>query len=210
MSLAEIIDEIDAYLLLLQRARTLLEPLTKGKKGPRRHKTPPISKARERVLTRGDVPPSAEEKLPATIPTRQTKRKKEAVAIPQIVSAEPKDSADTNDAATTTGEPASKPSELVSPAPREERQVTLAQRSPMPRKAISAISVPVKPAMTTSKPVPAGWVVVSAEEAKRQREQVARPAPIRSAPQRGTGKSAFEALFRDASQSAGKSSDVKP
>jgi hypothetical protein len=209
--LAEIINEIDLYLLRLQQARDLLAASTMTeKRSPARSRQTTIN-ARKHVRATRNAQPLPEKKLPPGIATRKPKPAAENLhgsrnGVSVVVE-------------TAESEPA-----LSAPEPalhQVEGTLSLQKKNPRAtpqrRRAVRQEKAPAKPetspksATAFSRPVRSGWIVVSAEEAKRQREPEAHLAQLRSAaPARGlTGRTAFEALFGDTSESSGTSPNFK-
>jgi hypothetical protein len=212
VSLSEIINEIDAYLLSLRQARDLLTASTPTERRSRSHNRQAALSARTRVRATRNTQPLPEKTLPAGIPTRKPKPVVENLRGWQnrvSVRVEP---AEKNELAHSAPEPALHQVDGAQSLQKENRRATPQRRRPVRQeKAPAKPEFSLKPATALSRPVPTGWIAVSAEEAKRQREPEAHRAPLRSGmPSRGsTGKRAFEALFGDVSESPRTSPNVK-
>jgi hypothetical protein len=210
--LAEIINEIDEYLLSLKRARDLLAAsrMTAQRSQARGRKTA-ISSGK-RVRATRNVPPRSEMKLPVGIKTRKAKpasenlsRSRNGVSVTvQVAERIEPDPLAPERAPHQVEEALSLQKESTRVTPRR-------RRSARQKKTSTKIDTSPKPATASRRPVPTGWIVVSAEEAKRQREPQEHLAQARSAtPLRGlTGRRAFEALFGDTSEASGNSPNLK-
>jgi hypothetical protein len=209
--LAEIINEIDAYLLRLRQARDLLAASTtteQRSRGPRRQTALSV---RRRVWATRNAQPLPEKKLPSGIATRKAKPVAENLRGSQNRVSVTVESAERNEPALSAPEPALHQLDGALSLQKENRRATPQLSRPVRKEKAPAKPESPKPATALSRSVPTGWIVVSAEEAKRQREPEAHPAQLRSnTPSRGlTGKRAFEALFRDISESSGTPPNVK-
>jgi hypothetical protein len=209
--LAEIINDIDEYLLRLNRARDLLagSTMTAQRSQARSRKTA-ISSGK-RVRATRNVPPRSEMKLPVGIKTRKAKPASEKLSRSRngvSVTVEVAERIEPNPLAP---ERAPHQVEQALSVQKESARVTPRRRSAQQKKTPTKIDASPKPATASRRPVPTGWIVVSAEEAKRQREPQERLAQARSAtPSRGlTGRRAFEALFGDTSESSRTSPNLK-
>ena len=211
MPLAEIINEIDAYLLRLRQARDLLAaPAITEQRSRGRSRQTAIS-ARRRVRATRNAQPLPEKNLPTGITTRKPKPVAESLSGSQNRVSITVESAERNEPALSAPEPALHQIEGALSLQKENRRATPQRRRPVRQKKALAKPESPKRATAPSRPVPTGWIVVSAEEAKRQREPEAPLAQLRSdTPSKGlTGKRAFEALFRDISESSDTSPNVK-
>ena len=202
MTIAAIDNEIDAYFLCLRHARDLLlAPMTEArrKSQPRRKR---VVKASKTGRPLSSDPRIRENKsrfgrivAPATTPTQQldsVSRFRGSVG-PQMAVPEQIPVAVT----------APKPQQDVRierlPASNQRMSSTRTVRRPATKRAFGTILEKSKPAIALAGPVHSKIVVVSAEQAQRERERAAqsevrRPRP----PATGlTGKLAFEALFND-------------
>ena len=208
MRLAEIINEIDAYLHRLQQARDLLAASTKTEQRSRVRSRQTAISVRKRVRATRNVQPLPEKKLPDGIKTGKPKPVAENLQGSHNRVSVTVETAERNEPALSPPEPALHQVEGVPSLQKKITRATPQRRRPVRQKKGSAKLEPSpKPATAFSRPVPSGWIVVSAEEAKRQREPDAHLAQLRSAaPARGlTGRKAFEALFGDTSESSGTS-----
>jgi hypothetical protein len=210
--LAEIINEIDVYLLRLQQARDLLAASTATEQHSRARSRQTAISARKHVRATRNVQPLPEKKLPAGIATRKAKSATENLQGSHNGVSVTAEAAERNEPARSAPEPAMHQVEGAPYLQKGNTGATAHRRRPVRQeKAPAKLETSPKPATASSRPVPAGWIVVSAEEAKRQREPEAHLAQLRSAtPSRGlTGRRAFEALFGDASESSGTSPNFK-
>ena len=210
--LAEIINEIDAYLHRLQQARDLLAASTKTEQRSRVRSRQTAISVRKRVRATRNVQPLPEKKLPAGIATRKARPASENLYGLHNGVSVTVEAAERNEPVFSAPEPAFDQVEGARPLQKENRPATPQRRRPARQKKVAAKLEPApKPATASSRPVPAGWIVVSAEEAKRQREPGAHLGQLRSAaPARGlTGRRAFEALFGDTPESSGISPNGK-
>jgi hypothetical protein len=120
--------------------------------------------------------------------------------------------AEGNEPALSAPEPALHQVEGALPLQKKNTRAMPQRRRPVRQeKAPAKVETSPKLATASSRPVPTGWIAVSAEEAKLQREPETHLAQLRSAtPSRGlTGRKAFEALFGDTSESSGTSPNFK-
>lgn len=209
----EIINEIDVYLLRLQKARDLLGASTKAKQHSRARSRQTAISARKRVLTTRRVQPLSEKKLPAGITTGKPKLAAENPSESQNRVSLRVEANERNQPAFSAPEPALHQVEGALVLRREDTRATPQRRRPVRREkaARAKLETSPKPATASSKPVPTGWIVVSAEEAKRQREPVSHVAQVRTVtPSRGlTGRRAFDALFGDTYESSAASPNSK-
>lgn len=188
MRLAKIIHEIDAYLLRLRQARHLLAAST-------------ITEQRSQARSR-QTAISARKPKPTAVNLHGSLNRVSVTV----------EAAERNEPAFSAPEPAFDQAEGARPLPKENRRATPQRRRPARQeKAPAKLEPSPKPATATSRPVPTGWIVVSAEEAKRQRQPDTHRAQLHSdTPSRGlTGRRAFEALFRDTSESSSTSPNLK-
>ena len=212
MRLAEIIHEIDAYLLRLRQARDLLiaSTITEPRSRARSRKTTISSSKRVRATR--SVQPLPEKKHPFGITTRKPKPVAENLYGSHNRVSVTVEAAERNETALSEPEPALHQVEgAARPLQKENRRATSQRRRPArQKKAPTKLEPSPKPATASNTPVPTGWIVVSAEEAKRQRKPDAQLAQLPSeARSRGlTGRRAFEALFRDISESSGTSPNL--
>ena len=201
MPIAEIINEIDAYLSRLRQARELL--LGRGTEAPQNGVHPRKTKATVRrpgtassIRRRGN-----ENKSPSNPPVAHLKTVRSPVdarlQVPSAVAAHPSHS---ERAKITEPKPTIAESIAITRLPARRRLSPV--RSVHPRIAEPSLGntrVTVKPAIALAGPMNSKIVVVSAEQAQKEREQAARPAnPRPRRPASGlTGRSAFEALFEE-------------
>jgi hypothetical protein len=210
--LAAIINEIDVYLLRLQQARDLLAASTMTEQRSRARSRQTAISARKRVRATRNVQPHPEKKLPAGITTRKPKPAAENLYGAHNGVSVTVETAERNEPALSAPEPVLHQVEGALSLQKEStRAAPQRRRLVRQEKAPAKLETSPMPATASSRPVPTGWIVISAEEAKRQREPDAHLAQLRSAtPSRGlTGRRAFEALFGDTSESSGTSSNFK-
>jgi hypothetical protein len=203
--LAEIINEIDVYLLRLRQARDLLAASTMTEQRSRARSRQTAVSARNGVRATRNVQPLPEKKLPAGITTRTPKPAAENLCGSHNRVFGTAESAERNEPALSAPEPALPQVEGTLSLQKENTRATPQRRRPVRQeRAPVKIETSLRPATASNKPIPNGWIVVSAEEAKRQREPEAHLAQLRSAtPSRGlTGRKAFEALFGDTAESS--------
>jgi hypothetical protein len=208
MPIAEIIKEIDAYLSRLQRARDLLlAPMMEPQpKRMHRHKrkinigrksAPAFSSRSELHANRSRAKRAASQgnrakKLTSVPPVRRS-------AVRKAARPEQSQSAAIESAVQSTVTP---PQIVNKEVPASKRQIpsTRSARRTTATPAIRTKLKETKPAIALAGPMTSKIVVVSAEQARQEREratqpQVRRPRP----PSTGlSGKLAFEALFNDA------------
>jgi hypothetical protein len=211
VSLAAIINEIDVYVLRLQQARDLLAASTMTQQRARERSRQTAIGALKRVRSRRSVQPRAEKKLTAGITTRKQEPAAKNVSsshngVPPTI-----ESAERIEPSLSTPGPELQEVEGMPSLQKENGRATQQRRRLVQREKSPAKTESPKPEKTARRPVPGGWIVVSAEEAKRQRERAARPAQLHSnTPSIGlTGRRAFEALFPDTSESSSTSPNVK-
>jgi hypothetical protein len=192
MPVAEIINEIDAYLSRLRQARELLlDRMTEGpQKRVRRRKrkvlvtqVAPVFSSRRRNVE--DKPQSNH---PVAHLNKVRKQVDPSAQVPMAVAYD----------ASHSEQPAIPEPELMI------LQSVPITRLPARRRISPVRSVrdrTATPAIALAGPVDTKIVVVSAEQVRRQREQAAHPVVLRPRrPASGlTGRSAFEALFKDES-----------
>jgi hypothetical protein len=206
MTIAEIIDEIDAYLACLRHARDLLlAPMTKARReGESR---------RKRVVKAGKTGQPLSSKPRIREKKSRFDRKVAPAAIPE----------QRVDSVSRVGGPvAPQAAELTQPLvavtpqkpqqdvpierlPSSDRQMssTRTARRRVTKRAFGTI-LETKPAIALAGPVHSRILVVSAEQAQRERERAAQSEVRRPrVPATGlTGKLAFEALFNDGSDTS--------
>jgi hypothetical protein len=210
--LAEIINEIDLYLLRLQQARDLLAASTITEQRSRVRSRQTAISVRKRVRAARSAQPLPEKKLPAGVTTPTPKPAAENLYGSQDRVSVTVERAERNEPAFLAPELALHQVEGTLSLQKKNPRAKPQRRRPLRQeKARAKLVTSPMPATASSKPVPTGWIVVSAEEAKRQREPEAHLAQLRSAtPSRGlTGRRAFEALFGDTSESSGTSQNFK-
>ena len=212
MRLAEILKEIDAYLLRLRQARDLLAASTITEHRSRARSRQTAISSRKHVRATRSVQPLPEKKRPDGITTRKPKPAAENLHGSHNRVSVTVEAAERNEPVFSAPEPAFDQVEGARPLQKENRRATPQRPRPARQeKAPAKLEPSPKPATASNRPVPTGWIVVSAEEAKRQREPDAHLAQLHSdTPSRGlTGRKAFEALFRDTSESSSTSPNFK-
>ena len=201
MTIAEIISEIDAYLISLRHARDLLlvpKISAQRKISNRGKKKVQGTKTATAVSSRAPIP---EKKTRSNRPVLHGKRAEERVDLaPKAASAE------AHPAAAPERPPIAVPKvapqrtfEIKAFSPNDQKPPVKSLRPRTPRRAFSARREKTKPATALTGSMASRVVVVSAEEVKRERDRLAvsvvRP---KRAPTAGlTGRRAFEALFSD-------------
>jgi hypothetical protein len=210
--LAEIINEIDVYVHRLQQARDLLAASTTTEQSSRARSRQATISTRKLVRATRSAQPLPDKKRPAGIATRKAKPAAQNLYGSHNGVSVMVETAERNEPALSAPEPALHQVEgTLSLQKKNPRDTPQRSRPVHQEKAPAKPETSPMPATASSRPVPAGWIVVSAEEAKRQREPEAHLAQLRSAtPSRGlTGRKAFEALFEDTSESSGSSPNFK-
>lgn len=205
MSIAEIINEIDVYLARLRNARDLLKAPVKEvrrKSEPRRKRSIRAKKTDRSVSSKPRVRENEsrlDRMVPPVTPSRQRvdslSRVRGSVA-PKAAASEP-----------PVVVPVQKQQDIRIerlPAPNRQIRSTRTERRPVTKRASGATLEYPKPAIALAGPAHSKIVVVSAEQAQREREQAAQSSVRRPrAPRTGlTGKAAFEALFDDDSDTS--------
>ena len=212
MSIAAIINEIDAYILRLRNARDLLlAPITETRrKSESRRKSVVGANTTGRPLSTRPRILGNKSRLDRTAtPVTTSKNRVDSPSqlrspvVPQATSArEPRFAV-----------PPQKPKRDLHmerlPAPDRRISSTRIRLRPASKRALGTPLEYSKPAIALAGPVHSKIVVVSAEQARRERERAAQPAVQRPrVPGLGrTGKAAFEALFNDGSDTSKTPSD---
>jgi len=202
MNIAEILNEIDAYLLCLRQARELLlAPITEARREreSRRKRVVRVSKTGQ--------------PLPSKPRIRENKSRFGRIVAPAPTPTQQLDSVSRvrGSVGPQAAVPEQIPVAVTAPKPQQDVRIerlaasnqrmssTRTVRRPATKRAFGTILEKSKPAIALAGPVHSKIVVVSAEQAQRERERAAqsevrRPRP----PATGlTGKLAFEALFND-------------
>jgi len=212
MTIAEIINEIDPYLLCLRNARELLRaPMRKA-----RRKRAPRSKMAVKASKKG-LPSSSLPRIgvneprfdrvvaPATTPKQgvdSVSRVRGSVAPQAAVPKQPP-------FAVTAQKP--EPDFPIERLPASDRQISSVrtERRSVTKRALGTILENSRPAIALAGPVHSKIVVVTAEQAQRERERAAQSEVRRPrVPATGlTGKLPFEALFNDRSDTSKISRD---
>ena len=203
MSIAEIINEIDAYVVRLRNARDLLlAPMTEARrKGDLRRNRAVVANKRGRPASSTERIFEDESRFDRTATPMRTP--KQQVDSPSRVR-----SFDASRAATTRESPVAVLAQATRqdarleriPAPSRKISSTRTERRPVTKRAFGTALEYSKPAIALAGRVHSKIVVVSAEQAQRERERAAQPAvQLPRVPRIGlTGRAAFEALFNDA------------
>jgi hypothetical protein len=199
MPIAEIISEIDAYLSRLREARELL---LDGKterpkmKTPRRKRKVLVSKP---VISTGRR--SDEGKSGSSHPVADLKKVRGRLETTSQLPIEVDlDSSHREQATLEAPERITEPSVFVTRLPARRRRTSIrSELHGTAKPAAGTKPVAVRPAIALARPTNTKIVVVSAEEARQQREQGSRPAVQRPrVPATAmSGRTAFEALFKD-------------
>src|SRR5258708_563656 len=137
--------------------------------------------ARKRVQAARNVQPLPKKKLPVGVTTRTPKPTAENLYGSHSRVSETTESAERNEPALSAPEPALHQVEGALSLQKENTRATPHRRRPVRQvKAPAKLEPSPKPATAPNRPIPTGWIVVSAEEAKRQREPEAHLAQLRS------------------------------
>ena len=206
MPITEIIIEIDAYLSLLRRARELLLPErteAPEKRAPGRQRKAMVQRSGQASSTRRR---GEENKSPSNHPAAHLKTVGQGAATNSQVASAAADHPSSSERAKIT-EPKRVIQESIPITRLPARRRTSPVRSRTQRIAKPSSStrpVAMRPAIALAGAMNAKVVVVSAEQAQKEREQAARPAVPRVRPPRSglTGRLAFEALFEDGTKPA--------
>jgi hypothetical protein len=202
MSIAEIIKEIDAYVVRLRNARDLLlPPMTEARrKGDLRRNRAVVANKRGRSPSSTVRIIEDESRFDRTTTPMATP--KQQVDSPSRVR-----SFVAPQAATTREPPVAVPAQATQqdaraeriPAPNRKISSTRTERRPVTKRAFGTALEYSKPAISLAGRVHSKIVVVSAEQAQQEREREAQPTVQRPrVPRIGlTGRAAFEALFND-------------
>jgi hypothetical protein len=228
MSLADIVSAIDAYLLRLEQARDLLMGSTvAGRSGSRRRATSTTSArqsqrseqdagARTRKATKSSLQASSGPVKPAAAPR--------TVPAPTLAHPSPAPGVTRPAPTPVVGRPAPAPGGMQPaqatgadqiPVTVEVKKLRAAgpQRRRFSLRTATPKAKPAEPQSALGGAVPTGWVGVSADEARRAREQhVVRPAaPVHfEAPATApAGRQAFEAIFGGGTEVAEDSKDLR-
>lgn len=213
MPIAEILDQIDAYLFSLRQARELLSaPMDEV---PHQRTPPQKRKARiQRTAAAAATKPSVQKKkAPSGAPAADRSTAKERPAtrpsFPARSSLSPQ--APPPDAQPRAEEPKPTPAQTVKPEqiiiteppspPKQAKPVKAVRRS-TPKPPVRPKPEIAKPAIALAGSMNSRIVVVSAEQARQERDRTAPLAEVRRPrlPSTGlNGKLAFEALFKDSS-----------
>ncbi len=201
MPIAEIIVEIDAYLSRLRQARDLLSD---GKAERPKTKTP---RRKRKALARQNRPAISnprrddEDKTRSSHPAASVKKIGERLdTAAQIPLAGAIDSSRREQPTSAEPERTAEPSVVVTRLPARRRRIsTRSERHRSANPAAGTKPDAIRPAIALAGPTNTKVVVVSAEQARQQREQGTPPAVRRPRlPASGlTGRMAFEALFKD-------------
>ena len=199
MQIAEIIDEIDAFLSRLRQARELLSGYVteaQEKSPPRRKRKVLVRQVETAFSSRRPAEKYTSRSTPSVAHRKRKKERGEPAA--QVSSAVPSQASPTEQPAIVGPEPAVPQGVVITRLPVRRQIGSI--RSMRHRTAKSAVSTKLdstKPAIALAGPLNTKIVVVSAEQVLREREQTARPAVLRprTAAVGLTGRKAFEALF---------------
>jgi len=212
MNFAEILNEIDAYLLCLRQARELLlAPITEAR--------------RERESSRKRVVRVSKtgQPLPSKPRIRENKSRFGRIFAPATTPTQQLDSVSL--VRGSVGPQAAVPEQIavavMAPKPQQDGRIerlpasnqrmssTRTVRRPATKRAFATILEKSKPAIALAGPIHSKIVVVSAEQVQREREKVAQAMVQRPrVPAIGlTGQAAFEALFNDGSDTSKSTRD---
>lgn len=202
MAIAEIINEIDAYLFRLRNARELLRaPITQAphKNEPRRQKAVKASKTVRPFSRKPRIRENKSRFDRIVAPAKTPKQRVDSVSRVRgsvVVAKQPP-------AAVSAQK--SQQDVRIERLPASDRRIRSprTERRPVSKRAF-ATTLETKPAIALAGPVHSKIVVVSAEQAQRERERAAQSEVRRPrVPATGlTGKLAFEALFNDGSDAS--------
>ncbi len=201
MPIAEIIDEIDAYLSRLRQAREfLLERIREApqKRAPRRKKKVIVEQASPALSSRRGADENKSQSIHAIAHLKEIAKPTDASAqVPHSVARAPQIP---REPAMIEPERTPQQSVVMTRLPAKEPRAStryLRHRTATPP--LSREPDKVKPPIALAGSMSSKVVVVSAEQVQREREQAARPAirPPRTPSSGLTGKLAFEALFKD-------------
>src|SRR4051812_2414382 len=205
MTIAEIISEIDAYLISLRHARELLlvpkisaqRKMPSGSKKKVQARKPPTA-----LSSRVHIP---EKQTPSSSPALQGKAKERVDLVSQVPGPVARPPAHPE-------RPPTAPAKVAPPRTLEIKAISANEQKPpaksqhprTTRRAFVARPEKIKPATALTGSMSSRVVVVSAEEVKRERDRLA-VSVVR--PKRGptaglTGRRAFEALFNDVPDSS--------
>jgi hypothetical protein len=161
--LAEIVNEIDAYLLRLRQARDLLVgPTITEQHSQARSRQTTIS-APKRVRATRIVQPRPEKKRPVGITTRKPKPVTENLHGSHNRVSVTVEAAERNETALSEPEGALHQVEGARPLQKQDRRATPQRWRPARQdKAATKLEPSPKPATASNRPVPTGWIVVSA------------------------------------------------
>lgn len=200
MPISDIVEEIDAYLSRLRKAReVLVDGATEAQQGN--------TNLRKRKALRARIKPAS---LTRSRVDENQFQSDSSLRAPKLK--------------TDRSNPAF-PGDLASDVPKPEQRMPLPSELSIQQKSLTIKRVPakrrldavgstrhrrakpadtMKPAISLAGPVKSKIVVVTAEQVQREREQTARPPALRHRlPAQGlSGKLAFEALFKESSKLA--------
>ena len=212
MSITEIINEIDAYVVRLRNARDLLlAPMTEARrKGDLCRKRAVVANKKGRLPSSKAQILEDELGFDRTVTPMATPRQ-------QVDSPSRVHSFVAPQAAATRKPPGAVPAHATEqdarveriPAPNRKISSTRTKRRPVMKRAFGTALEYSKPAIALAGRVHSKIVVVSAEQAQRERVRAAQPAVRHPrVPANGlTGRAAFEALFNDGSNTSKATKD---
>jgi hypothetical protein len=216
MQIAQIIDEIDAYLLILRQARDLLLASKTGAshlKRPVRGEKKVVASTKPKLPTLSGKPRNhpSQSRSGRQRPKAQKRdgRAHSIAAVPGPVAQQPVRPEQALSVATARipAHDVNKDGQLPkTPIVLKARTRRMGTRGAISRKPNAAI----KPAIALAGSVHSKVVVVSAEQLQRQREQAATPPPVQRPriPASGlSGRRAFEALFKSEGDPSNSSGD---
>ena len=209
MSIAEIINEIDAYVVRLRNARDLLlAPMTEAqRKRDLRRKRAGMANKRGRPLSSAARILEDESRFDRTATPMATL--KQQVDSPSRVRSFVASQAGTTKPPVAVQKLPQDACFVRLPGPDRKTSSTRTSGRPVTKRASDTALEYSKPAIALAGRVHSKIVVVSAEQAQRDRERAAQPAVQRPrVPAIGlTGRAAFEALFNDGSNTSKTAKD---
>jgi len=209
MPIVDIIHEIDAYLLCLRHARDLLSAPVTESRGKRAHRSQRKVQAAKADHVLSSKPRIQKNRSRSDRPALQGKvAKKRADSVSPIRNAVTTEAAVPEKLRIAATERAPRQAvERIIASPGRHKSPVKRERRSAAKPASRAKLDDVKPAIALAGSMSSKIVVVSAEQAQRERKQVAQSEVRRPrVPAAGlTGRLAFEALFKDATDSASTS-----
>ena len=215
MSLAEIVREIDSYLLRLEQARNLLtQSVVPERSRQRRPLTPAKAVSSERVAHDAVITARTRRNKTRKVKLRAWKAPAGSQSLPSLtVGSSPA----ADEGAADMARPASAPPRRTAQmgAAREKGCAAPPERRPIRLRDTAPKQQWAGPATALTGSVPSGWIGISAEEAQRSREHKnmmrAKPTHVDAPATALAGRRAFEAIFGSAEESSdGAVADAAP